>query len=180
MRRTCGFWRPDPITEPGNGKAAVAPLGSSRLNQWRVSETDVDLVRRRPALRRLRIEATPQAVTLDLECTAILVIDMQNDFCHPDGWLGHIGVDVARICGSARLFGTGAHVAQPRAGRRSSLSLRPGPPELRRWFISRLYCGRWATSRVRCLSFTTPRPEFLASRISARKRTGSRTLPCSN
>ena len=32
-----------------------------------------------------------------------------------------------RICGSARLFGTGAHVAQPRAGRRSSLSLRPGP-----------------------------------------------------
>jgi hypothetical protein len=63
----------------------MAPLGSSRLNQWRVSETDVDLVRRRPALRRLRIEATPQAVTLDLECTAILVIDMQNDFCHPDG-----------------------------------------------------------------------------------------------
>ena len=24
----------------------------------------------------------------------MLVIDMQNDFCHPDGWLAHIGVDV--------------------------------------------------------------------------------------
>jgi nicotinamidase-related amidase len=26
---------------------------------------------------------------------AILVIDMQNDFCHVDGWLSHIGVDVS-------------------------------------------------------------------------------------
>jgi nicotinamidase-related amidase len=24
----------------------------------------------------------------------MVVIDMQNDFCHPDGWLAHIGVDV--------------------------------------------------------------------------------------
>jgi nicotinamidase-related amidase len=83
------------MTAEGNGKAAMALLGSSHLNQWRVSETDVNLVRPRPAPRPLRIEATPQAVTLDLERTAILVIDMQNDFCHPDGWLGHIGVDVA-------------------------------------------------------------------------------------
>jgi hypothetical protein len=83
------------MTEEGDGKAAMAPLGSSHLNRWRVSETDVDLVRPRPAPRPLRIEATPQAVTLDLERTAILVIDMQNDFCHPDGWLGHVGIDVA-------------------------------------------------------------------------------------
>jgi nicotinamidase-related amidase len=72
----------------------MTPLGSSRLNQWRVSETEVDLIRRPIEPRPLRIEATPQAVTLDLGRTAILVIDMQNDFCHPDGWLAHIGVDV--------------------------------------------------------------------------------------
>jgi nicotinamidase-related amidase len=34
-------------------------------------------------------------VRIDLARAAILVIDMQNDFCHPAGWLGHIGVDVA-------------------------------------------------------------------------------------
>jgi len=72
----------------------MTPLGSSRLNQWRVSETEVDLTRRPIEPRPLRIEATPQAVTLDLGRTAILVIDMQNDFCHSDGWLAHIGVDV--------------------------------------------------------------------------------------
>jgi nicotinamidase-related amidase len=69
-------------------------LGSSPRNQWRVSQTEVDLCRLPQTPRRLTIDATPQRVTLDLARTAILVIDMQNDFCHPEGWLGHIGVDV--------------------------------------------------------------------------------------
>jgi nicotinamidase-related amidase len=77
------------------GEVDMALLGSSRFNQWRVSQTEVDLVRRRSEPRPLRVIATPQNVTLDLSGTAILVIDMQNDFCHPEGWLGHIGVDVA-------------------------------------------------------------------------------------
>jgi nicotinamidase-related amidase len=70
-------------------------LGSSPGNQWRVSAGAVDLRREARAPRPLSIAATPQALTLDLARTAMLVIDMQNDFCHPDGWLGHIGVDVA-------------------------------------------------------------------------------------
>jgi nicotinamidase-related amidase len=70
------------------------PLGSSPRNQWRVSPTDVDLRRAPLAPKPLTIAAQPQQVTLDLARTAILVIDMQNDFCHPEGWLGHIGVDV--------------------------------------------------------------------------------------
>jgi nicotinamidase-related amidase len=72
----------------------MVPLGSSPRNQWRVSATEVDLCRTPQAPRRLTVDATPQRVTLDLARTAIIVIDMQNDFCHPDGWLGHIGVDV--------------------------------------------------------------------------------------
>jgi len=61
---------------------------------WYVDAETADLTR--PAL-------TPQPVTvatetktlrLDLAKTALIVIDMQNDFCHPDGWLAHIGVDV--------------------------------------------------------------------------------------
>ncbi|HTI03296.1 MAG TPA: cysteine hydrolase family protein [Acidisoma sp.] len=69
-------------------------LGSSPRNQWRVSATDVDLRRAPLAPNPLTISAEPQQVTLDLARTAMLVIDMQNDFCHPEGWLGHIGVDV--------------------------------------------------------------------------------------
>jgi len=34
-------------------------------------------------------------VTADLAATALIVVDMQNDFCSPDGWLASIGVDVA-------------------------------------------------------------------------------------
>jgi len=73
---------------------AMRPLGSSPRNQWQVSATAVDLRRVARAPRPLAIAATPQALTLDLARTALLVIDMQNDFCHPEGWLGHIGVDV--------------------------------------------------------------------------------------
>lgn len=71
------------------------PLGSSPRNQWRVSPSAVDLRRAPLPTKPLTITAAPQQVTLDLARTAILVIDMQNDFCHPEGWLGHIGVDVA-------------------------------------------------------------------------------------
>jgi nicotinamidase-related amidase len=70
-------------------------LGSSQRNQWRVCDEAVDLRRAPPEPRPLSIAATPQRLTLDLARTAMLVIDMQNDFCHPEGWLGHIGVDVA-------------------------------------------------------------------------------------
>jgi nicotinamidase-related amidase len=72
----------------------MQPLGSSTRNQWHVSATEVDLRRAPLSPRPLVVEATPRRITLDLARTAILVIDMQNDFCHPEGWLGHIGVDV--------------------------------------------------------------------------------------
>ncbi|MCB8876327.1 isochorismatase family protein [Acidisoma silvae] len=72
----------------------MIPLGSSPRNQWLVSATEVDLRRAPLAERPLTIAAAPQRVTLDLARTAIIIVDMQNDFCHPQGWLGHIGVDV--------------------------------------------------------------------------------------
>ncbi|WP_284945640.1 cysteine hydrolase family protein [Acidisoma cladoniae] len=79
-------------SEEGSGMIA---LGSSARNQWQVSPTTVDLRRTAREARPLTIESTPQRITLDLARTAMIVIDMQNDFCHPQGWLGHIGVDVA-------------------------------------------------------------------------------------
>jgi nicotinamidase-related amidase len=39
------------------------------------------------------VACLPQRVTLDLNRTALLVIDMQNDFCTQSGWVNHIGGD---------------------------------------------------------------------------------------
>jgi nicotinamidase-related amidase len=73
---------------------SLRPLGSSPNNRWAVSETQANLVRPPLAPRPVTVQAGPKLLTIDLARTAIIVIDMQNDFCHPDGWLAHIGVDV--------------------------------------------------------------------------------------
>ncbi|MFS3135500.1 cysteine hydrolase family protein [Gluconacetobacter sacchari] len=72
----------------------LRPLGSSARNQWRVDETQVDFIRPRCPPRPLALAAAPQDIRLDLSATALVIIDMQNDFCHPDGWLASIGVDI--------------------------------------------------------------------------------------
>jgi nicotinamidase-related amidase len=71
------------------------PLGTATANLWRADAKSVDTVRPQVKPRPLTFDAMPQKLTIDLARTAIVVIDMQNDFCHPDGWLAHIGVDVA-------------------------------------------------------------------------------------
>jgi len=67
-------------------------LGNAR-NHWRVSGDRADLCRRTPDPKPVTIHALPQRVTFDLARSALLVIDMQNDFCSPGGWLDYIGVD---------------------------------------------------------------------------------------
>ena len=74
------------------------PLGSSPRNQWRVDATQCDLVRPSLPLQKVSIAAQPQNLMLDISRTALVVIDMQNDFCHPQGWLASIGVDVTPTC----------------------------------------------------------------------------------
>lgn len=73
---------------------SLLPLGASPRNAWHVDAERADLVRSRSAGRAITIAAPPKSVRIDLARTAIIVVDMQNDFCHPDGWLSHIGVDV--------------------------------------------------------------------------------------
>jgi nicotinamidase-related amidase len=73
----------------------LRPLGSSGRNRWMVSERTADLVRQPTEPRPLTVQTEGKQVTFDLSRTAIVVIDMQNDFCHPEGWLAHVGVDVA-------------------------------------------------------------------------------------
>jgi len=73
----------------------LVPLGSSPANCWHVSAGTADLVRRKREPDPIGFAAEPQELRIDLCRTAVLVIDMQNDFCTPGGWLHHIGVDVA-------------------------------------------------------------------------------------
>ncbi len=70
-------------------------LGSSPRRTWQVDTAHAALTQPPAAPRPVRLDATPQSVTIDLARTAIVVVDMQNDFCHPDGWLASIGVDIA-------------------------------------------------------------------------------------
>lgn len=47
--------------------------------------------------RSIRVEARPESVTFDPAHTAVLVIDMQNDFGAPGGMFDRAGVDIAPI-----------------------------------------------------------------------------------
>ncbi|AFZ02973.1 cysteine hydrolase family protein [Calothrix sp. PCC 6303] len=69
-------------------KLGIAP------NAWTVNSEIADITR--PPLNPQPVILATETKTLriDLAKSALLIIDMQNDFCHPDGWLSHIGVDI--------------------------------------------------------------------------------------
>ncbi len=68
-------------------------LGVSPSYHWKADEQVVDMAMPLPAPRALRINAAPQDVVIDLQRSAIIVIDMQNDFCTQNGWVDAIGGD---------------------------------------------------------------------------------------
>ena len=86
---------PIEATALGDLSSELLALGSSPRNQWRVNAQQCDLTRAPAAPKALMLAALPQDLTIDLRRTALVVIDMQNDFCHSQGWLASIGVDVA-------------------------------------------------------------------------------------
>jgi nicotinamidase-related amidase len=64
--------------------------------RWALSPDHVDLRGPADAQRKSRpaeLAAAPQRLTIDLARAALIVVDMQNDFCSPEGWLASIGVD---------------------------------------------------------------------------------------
>lgn len=70
-------------------------IGPSENNSWRVGLDHADLVRVPRSPRPVALAAEPKPVTIDLSRAAVVIVDMQNDFCHPDGWLAGLGVEVA-------------------------------------------------------------------------------------
>ncbi|MEM5314964.1 cysteine hydrolase family protein [Paraburkholderia sp. JHI869] len=74
-------------------------LGSSENNKWRVSESEIDLsVSARPT-RKIRLAAEPKNIVLDTSRSAIVVIDMQNDFCSKEGRVDRQGGDISKLRG---------------------------------------------------------------------------------
>jgi nicotinamidase-related amidase len=64
-------------------------------NAWAVDAESADITRPPLPPQPILLPTETKTVRLDLAKAALIVVDMQNDFCHPDGWLAHIGVDVS-------------------------------------------------------------------------------------
>ncbi|MFV0243519.1 MAG: cysteine hydrolase family protein [Qingshengfaniella sp.] len=75
--------------------ADLRPLGAFARRRWMVNAGQVQLTQGHEAPVEVTLTDGDRAITLDTRRTAIIVIDMQNDFCHKDGWLASIGVDIA-------------------------------------------------------------------------------------
>ncbi len=63
-------------------------------NSWGAQSDLVSLTRVEIPTRNVEFQAKPQNLQIDLSSCALMIIDMQNDFCSPRGWLASIGVSV--------------------------------------------------------------------------------------
>ena len=69
------------------------PLGFGTQYVWHATKDLVDMAMAPPSPVPVTLACEPQNVTVDLRRTAIVIIDMQNDFCAKGGWVDHLGVD---------------------------------------------------------------------------------------
>jgi nicotinamidase-related amidase len=69
------------------------PLGPLRGYHWLASAEHVDMSLPLLPPAPLRLDCEPQQLTIDLRRTALVIIDMQNDFCAKGGWVDHLGAD---------------------------------------------------------------------------------------
>jgi len=80
--------------KPKPGAVTPVALGARAGGQWQLTPGLADMTRPPRALRPARLAAYGKDILVDWNKSAMIVIDMQNDFCHPRGWLAGIGVDV--------------------------------------------------------------------------------------
>lgn len=80
---------------PRYGLQPPVIMGHDASRGWQVTEDHVDMSRPPRPLRPLYLDAEPQSVTIDANKTALLIVDMQNDFCTEGGWLHSRGIDIS-------------------------------------------------------------------------------------
>jgi ureidoacrylate peracid hydrolase len=70
-------------------------------NRWTIPADGGPIDLRRPVVSRpATLAAAPRDITVDLASTALIIVDLQNDFCAPNGWLASIGADVSVLAGA--------------------------------------------------------------------------------
>lgn len=85
-----------PTTVAAVHQPPACPVGFGPVahNAWALHGDHISLVRAPLAPRPVLIGAKPDAIEIDIARSALVVVDMQNDFCHPQGWFGQKGIDV--------------------------------------------------------------------------------------
>lgn len=76
--------------------ALMHKLGNAK-SFWQVSPEEADLRRQPLEPRSVTMAAEPQRLIFDISRTAIIIVDMQNDFCSQGGWVDYIGGDYAAL-----------------------------------------------------------------------------------
>jgi len=76
-------------------------------NSWKLRPGNADLRRKTPTPHPVSLACADCEVTIDLTRTAIIVVDMQNDFLTEGGWLHSIGVDVSGAAGAITTLDAG-------------------------------------------------------------------------
>ncbi len=72
----------------------LATLGAPRAGYvWGANAKHIDMALPPRPVRPVSLKAAPQDISFDANRTAMIVIDMQNDFCTAGGWVDHIGGD---------------------------------------------------------------------------------------
>jgi nicotinamidase-related amidase len=72
-------------------------LGDQERDHYQINSSTVDMTRLPSKPIVVSIAAQPQNIVVDLRKAAVIVIDMQNDFCSKDGWFDSMGVDVSPV-----------------------------------------------------------------------------------
>ncbi|WP_406118810.1 cysteine hydrolase family protein [Streptomyces sp. NBC_00989] len=72
-------------------------------NRWQFPGPHIDLHRPELPSRSAELCAEPTPIVLDPSRTALVVVDLRNDFCAPGGWLAGIGVDVSVLATAVEL-----------------------------------------------------------------------------
>lgn len=74
--------------------ASARLIGAHEATGWRWTPEALSLVRPAVAPRPVRLPTHTDVIELDVHRSALVVVDMQNDFCHPEGWFGQKGISL--------------------------------------------------------------------------------------
>lgn len=85
---------PSASAAPSPAPSVAACFGPAAHNAWQLSDQGISLVRQARQPKTVQLDALPQRITLDIVRSVLVVVDMQNDFCHPKGWFGQKGINV--------------------------------------------------------------------------------------